>query len=131
MDKRPSVFVLANNGEQINQQRNLERSAVYLLLMQDKVARDWGNRRVPPPALHDKRIQIGIGLVGPDGLERNDSAEANQHYLALKADTDHFHNPLEKHTACHELTAAGRQWAEELLAEAQAGRKPWLLDWRT
>jgi hypothetical protein len=131
MEKRPSVFVLANSDQQIDQQPNLERSALFLLLMGDTVARDWGNRRVSAPAVHDKRIQIGIGLVGPDGLEGNDSAEANQHYLALKADTVHFNNPKEGHTACHELTSEGRSWAESLLAEARDGRKPWLLDWKT
>jgi hypothetical protein len=40
----------------------------------------------------------------------------------------YFNNPLEKRKACHELTAAGKEWAERLLAEARAGRKPWLLD---
>jgi hypothetical protein len=131
MDKRPSVWVLANGGERIDQQRNLEKTAVFLLIMGDKVPRDWGNRRVPPPAVHDKRIQIGIGLVGSDGAERNDAPEANQHYLALKADTVHFNNPLSGYVACHELTPEGRRWAEALLAEARDGHKPWLLDWQT
>jgi hypothetical protein len=124
MEKRPSVWVLANGGKQFDQRRNLETAAVFLLLMSAKVPREWGNRTVPPPALHDKRIEIGIGFSDSDG------PEANQFYLAMKADTVHFNNPRPGYVACHELTAEGKRWAEELLAEAEDGRKSWLLDWR-
>jgi hypothetical protein len=127
MGKRPSVWVLANSGEEIDQKENLEKSAVFLLLMSDKVPREWGDRprKVPAPALHDARIQLGIGLTG------HDSPEANQHYVAIQADTVHFNNPRRGYVACHELTAEGKRWAEALLAEAEEGRKPWLLDWRS
>jgi hypothetical protein len=80
---------------------------------------------VPPPALHDKRIEIGIASSDPDG------PEANHFYLALKADTVDFNNPRPGYVACHALTADGKSYAEALLAEAQAGRKAWLLDWRS
>jgi hypothetical protein len=125
MGKRPSVWVLANSGKEVDQKPNLERAAVFLLLVSGKGPRDWGNRKVPPPALHDKRIEIGIGITDSDG------PEANQFYLAMKADTVNFNNPRPGYVACHELTLEGRRWAEALLAEAQDGRKPWLLDWRS
>jgi hypothetical protein len=130
METRPMVWALANSGAQVDQQKNLEKSALFLLLVGDRVDRDWGNRRVPPPAVHDKRIQIGIGLVDGETLEGDEGPEANQHYLALKADTVHFHNPKAGHTACHELTAQGMDWAQALRAEAEDGCKPWLLDWK-
>jgi hypothetical protein len=109
-------------GEQIDQAQNLEKAAVLLLLYHDKIPREWGERprKVPAPALHDKRIQIGLGLLDDDG------AEANQLYLAIKEDTRHFNNPYSpRYCACHELTALGEEWARETLAAVEAGRKPW------
>lgn len=112
MANRPMVWVLANSGSRVDQKENLEKSAVFLHLMSDKVPREWGDRprKVPAPALHDARIQIGIGLAD------HDSPEANQHYLAVRADTVHFNNPRPGYVACHELTAEGKKWAEQLLA---------------
>jgi hypothetical protein len=126
MGKRPSAWVLANSRGTVwpDQKPNLERSAAYLLLMWDKVPRDWGNRKVPPGALAAKRIQREIGISDDDG------PEANQHYMSMKEDTLHFNNPVPGYAACYELTAEGKRWAKELLAEAEDGRKPWLLDWR-
>jgi hypothetical protein len=121
---RASVWVLANSGKKMDQRQNLERAAVFLLLNADKGPRDWGKKKVPAPALHDKQIETGIGITDPDG------AEANQFYLALKGTTLYFSNPHPGKIACHELTAHGKKWAESLLAEAEAGRKPWVLDWR-
>ncbi len=74
---RPKVHVLAGT-EPIDQTENLAKAAVFLLLYSDRVPREWGDRprKVPAPALHDKRIQLGIGLLDDDG------PEANQFYLA-------------------------------------------------
>jgi hypothetical protein len=101
---------------------NLERSAVYLLLRRNKGPRGWGDRDAPPGALHHKRIVTGLGI--------EDEVEATQNYHALKNDSVHFNNPRPGKVACYELTAEGERWANELLAEAESGRKRWLLDWQ-
>jgi hypothetical protein len=121
---RPNVHVLVGK-EPIDQTENLAKAAVFLLLYSDQIPREWGDRprEVPPPALHDKRIQIGLGLLDDDG------PEANQFYLALKEDNELFNNPHPpNYCACHELTALGRERAKKVLADVEAGRKPWGLD---
>jgi hypothetical protein len=115
---RQSAFVLAG-GEQIDQTENIEKTLVFLLLYSDSIPREWGERgrKVLEPALHHKRIQIGLGLLD------NDGQEANQHYFAMLNDPVLFDKPSS--AACFELTAKGQQIAERLLAEVQAGQKPW------
>jgi hypothetical protein len=115
---RQSVWVLAS-GEQIDQTENIEKTLVFLLLYSDSIPREWGlrPRKVPAPALAHKRLQIGLGLLD------NDGKEANQHYEAMLYDSVNFAKPSS--AACFELTAAGQRRAEQLLAEVEAGRKPW------
>jgi hypothetical protein len=133
---------------------DLERAAVYLLQQWDK-PRAWGKRDTPSPTLHDNDIGFGIGMrheaeVRKDtevreGTEIGEDDETwaeywEKWYLELKEErvlvhtepssSRYFHNPRAKRTACHELTEAGRAWAEELLADAKSGRKSWLLDWQ-
>jgi hypothetical protein len=92
---------------------------VLLLLYSDSIPREWGDHgpRVPEPVLHHKRIQIGLGLLD------NDGQEANQHYFAMLYDPVHFDKPSS--AACFKLTAEGQRRAEQLLAEVEAGQKPW------
>ena len=115
---RQSAFVLAG-GEQIDQTENVQKTLVFLLLYSNSIPREWGDRgrKVPEPALHHKRIQIGLGLLD------NDGQQANQHYLAMLNDHVLFDKPSS--AACFELTAKGQRAARRLLVEVEAGQKPW------
>jgi hypothetical protein len=110
----------------------VEASAAYLLTMRDKVTRTWGDRPrpVPPGALNVNRIREGVGI----DLDNEELRE--RQYLELRRDTVHFVNPQEaaglppqRRAACFALTPEGEAWAEQLLTEAEAGRKSWRPDW--
>jgi hypothetical protein len=129
---RPSVHVLAKGANEADAKRNLEKAAVFLLQMRDKVPRAWGNRDVPPGALHAKRIQVGIGIP----LSADDDPPANRLFLDIRADKHHFFNPQEeqgiptpKRAACFALTPDGEKWASDHLADYNRGFKSWLMDW--
>lgn len=74
----------------------------------------------PAGTLHAKDIEVGLGL---------DSRDGEHVYLDMKEDRENFHNPIAVRVACYELTEAGERWAEALLADHEAGRRPWLRDW--
>jgi hypothetical protein len=109
---------------------DLEKAAVYILLRWDK-PRAWGKIDAPTPTLHAKDISVGLGI---DARERYE----DRWYLEMKWErvlhpqgdpTRYLNNPLPRRRACYELTPAGEEWAQTLLAEAHDGRKPWLLEW--
>jgi hypothetical protein len=110
----------------------VEASAAFLLTMRDKLTRTWGNRPlpVPPGALNGNRFREGVGI----DLDNEELRE--RQYLELGRDTVHFVNPQEaaglppqRRAACFALTPEGEAWAEQLLTEAEAGRKSWRPDW--
>jgi hypothetical protein len=130
--KRKSARELAGPEDQwVNQKRNLEKAALFLLLKRDEVPRTYGEREreVPPGALHAKRIQLGIGFT----LAEDDLPEPNQFYLSLRKDHVHFHNPQEEaglsryeRAGCFALTPEGERWAKGLLEDHERGFKRWL-----
>jgi hypothetical protein len=77
----------------------------------------WHSIATPSGTIHTKAIEIGMGLNESEG-----------HYLYLDMKDDgRFHNPTEKKIGCYGLAEAGETWAERLLEEHAAGRRPWLL----
>jgi hypothetical protein len=127
---RKSVWELAGPEREWPEpqtRENRERAALYLLLMHDKVPREYGEngREVPRHALHAKRIQLGLGIA----LDEDDLPAPNQLYLAMKKDTIHFRNPREGVVGCYELTEEGKKWAERTLEQCERGFKRELKRW--
>jgi hypothetical protein len=130
-NRRSARELAGPEGQWVNQKRNLETAALFLLLKRDEVPRTYGDKQrdVPPGALHAKRIQLGIGFT----LAEDDLPEPNQFYLSLRKDRVHFYNPQEEaglsryeRAGCFALTPEGEKWAKALLEDYERGFKRWL-----